>query len=163
MEDVTGYDDGDFNKSITVEDPIECIGAPVDDNYLVRLVDPLDLMLPIGSFYISIDPTDPGTIFGGTWAAVEGKFIAGYKAGDADFGTVSTSGGAKTHHHAIDVPNTTSSAPSAAVAVDANLDITTVNVATSNHTHDTDPASFNTASVSHLPPFYVAYIWLRTA
>lgn len=34
-----------------------------------------NLMYPVGSYYWSSDPTDPATLFGGTWEAVENKFI----------------------------------------------------------------------------------------
>lgn len=34
-----------------------------------------NLLYPVGSYYWSSDPTDPGTLFGGTWEAVENKFV----------------------------------------------------------------------------------------
>ena len=34
-----------------------------------------NLLYPVGSYYWSSDPTDPGTLFGGTWEAVENKFM----------------------------------------------------------------------------------------
>lgn len=41
---------------------------------------------PIGSIYMSSRSTSPGTILGfGTWLALEGQFLAGVKAGDAEF------------------------------------------------------------------------------
>ena len=36
-EDIHQYDDGDFNKSLSVEDPITCSGNPVDPDDLVKL------------------------------------------------------------------------------------------------------------------------------
>ena len=37
----------------------------------------LDLLHPIGSIYMSVDNTDPGTLFGGTWQKIEDKMILG--------------------------------------------------------------------------------------
>lgn len=52
---------------------------------------------PIGSVYTSIVSTDPGTIFGGTWAAFgAGRVLVGRDSGDVDFDTAEETGGAKT-------------------------------------------------------------------
>lgn len=37
----------------------------------------LDTVYPIGSIYISMDETDPGTLFGGTWERISGRFLLG--------------------------------------------------------------------------------------
>ena len=36
-----------------------------------------DLIYPVGSFYISAKSTNPGTLFGGTWEQIQGKFLLG--------------------------------------------------------------------------------------
>lgn len=52
---------------------------------------------PVGSIYISEDSTNPGTLFGGTWAAYgAGRVLVGRDAGDTDFDTAGETGGAKT-------------------------------------------------------------------
>jgi hypothetical protein len=57
-------------------------------------------MYPVGSIYISVDSTNPGTLFGGTWAAFgAGKTLVSYSSGDSDFGTAEGTGGNKTHSH----------------------------------------------------------------
>ena len=52
-----------------------------------------DLIYPVGSIYISVNSTNPGTLFGGTWEQIQGKFLLGmsssYPAG--------SSGGEATH------------------------------------------------------------------
>lgn len=37
----------------------------------------LDAVYPVGSIYMSVKSTNPGTLFGGTWAAIAGKFLIG--------------------------------------------------------------------------------------
>lgn len=36
-----------------------------------------DRIYPIGSIYISMNETDPGTLFGGTWERISGRFLLG--------------------------------------------------------------------------------------
>ena len=35
----------------------------------------LDAIYPVGSIYMSVNSTDPGTLFGGTWKRISGKFL----------------------------------------------------------------------------------------
>lgn len=58
----------------------------------------LDLVRPVGSYYWSSDPTDPGTLFGGTWERIRGKFIY---AEDDDI-AVGATGGEKEHTLTLD-------------------------------------------------------------
>jgi hypothetical protein len=53
---------------------------------------------PVNSVYTSIVDTDPGTLFGGTWAAFgAGRCLVGVDVGQTEFATVEKTGGAKTH------------------------------------------------------------------
>lgn len=57
----------------------------------------LDLVHPVGSIYMSVNNTNPGTLFGGTWVAWgSGRVPVGVNASDADFNTVEKQAGAKT-------------------------------------------------------------------
>lgn len=63
----------------------------------------LNLIYPIGSIYISYTSTSPGSRFGGTWAAITGRFIYA-NAGTATGGSNShkiTINEMPNHHHAI--------------------------------------------------------------
>lgn len=54
---------------------------------------------PVGSVYHNVtDSRNPREILGiGTWVAIERYVIAGYKSGDADFGTAGATIGSTTH------------------------------------------------------------------
>jgi hypothetical protein len=60
--------------------------------------DIFNLIYPVGSIYMSVNNTDPGTLFGGTWSAWgAGKVPVGVDTDDEDFDTVEETGGEKTH------------------------------------------------------------------
>lgn len=116
---------------------------------------------PIGSIFLSAVSTNPATLLGfGAWSQIaQGQFIVGYSSGDPDFGTVMASGGNKNHTHAVDPAATTSGTPSSVTSVGgAGTD-----VASATHTHSTDIGSTTSGNNSTLPPFYVVYLWRRTA
>lgn len=51
---------------------------------------------PVGSIYISVNATDPATLFGGTWVAFgTGRMLIGQDPADVDFDTAEEVGGAK--------------------------------------------------------------------
>lgn len=120
---------------------------------------------PVGSVFLSVVSTNPATLLGfGTWSQIaQGQFIVGFKTGDPDFGTVKGTGGNKNHTHAVDPASTTSGAPSATETVDDVGGGATIDVASATHTHDTDTGSTTSGNNSDLPPFYVVYLWRRTA
>ena len=140
------YDDADYTSGIEVDAPIKAT-APVEDDHVLRRIDIETLGWPIGSVFLSVVSTNPGTLLGfGTWSQIaEGQFLVGYKSGDADFGTVEGTGGAKTHTHPVP-------ASASVTAVTA----TGVDVASKDHTH-------TTGNNSALPPFFTIYVWKRTA
>ena len=164
MEDIFQYDDADYDSAIETDHVIKA-GEPSDPNDVLRLEDLGTKIWPVGSIYLSVDGTNPATVFGfGTWVRVaKGQFLVGQKGFDPDFGTVEGTGGSKVHTHDVDVGSTTSSGPSSTVTVDNNLDGSTVTVADDAHTHDVDPASVVSGDNSDLPPYFVIYVWKRTA
>ena len=55
-------------------------------------------MYPVGSIYTSINSTNPGTIFGGTWIEFgSGRTLVGVDTNDNDFKPVEKTGGEKEH------------------------------------------------------------------
>jgi hypothetical protein len=57
-----------------------------------------NIMYPVGSIYMSVNSTNPGTLFGGTWVAWgQGRTIIGVGISDQPFNTVETTGGESNH------------------------------------------------------------------
>lgn len=52
---------------------------------------------PVGAVYQSLDPTDPGTLFGGTWLRIKGRMLVGVDEVDPDFASAGLAGGEKEH------------------------------------------------------------------
>lgn len=62
-----------------------------------------DAIYPVGSIYMSVNNTNPGTLFGGTWEAWgSGRVPVGVNADDTSFATVEQTGGEKDHALTID-------------------------------------------------------------
>lgn len=93
----------------------------------------LDRVYPVGSIFISVNNTNPATLFGGTWEEVSGRFLLGRSSGHA----AGTTGGEETHTltanempaHTHNGPSHTHTGPS--------------------HTHTTPAHTHNIASHTH--------------
>lgn len=138
----------------------------------------LDIIYPVGSVYISSQPTDPGTLFGGTWTRIKDTFILA--AGDSY--AIGATGGAKTvtltenqipaHAHTFKDGSYTflwgikSGLTNPVIAVGANA---SAQYATSNELITDQNAWSGTnntgGSKSHnnMPPYITRYVWERTA
>lgn len=127
----------------------------------------IDILHPIGSFYLSIDSTSPAGLFGGTWtqidnAALRGSDTNGYVGADSIALTVNN---LPTHSHTIGFVSTSHYDNTAyglamsgyyqrRVAVSSE-------VSAGNYT-----ASGNTGggqNISLVQRCYNCYIWFRTA
>ena len=53
----------------------------------------LEAVYPVGSIYISVNNTSPQTLFGGTWEAIQGKFLLGQSSAHI----AGSTGGEETH------------------------------------------------------------------
>lgn len=125
---------------------------------------------PVGSIYISVVSTNPGTLLGvGTWVAFgTGRTLVGFDGGQTEFDTIEETGGEKTHlltsgesgvpahvhgnntYKSGDQATTIGQGPSAFgfnrnIATDANT-----------------PADAASAH-NNLQPYIVVYMWKRTA
>ena len=53
---------------------------------------------PVGAIYLSIDSTNPGVLFGGTWKQIaQGRTLVGVDTSQAEFNDVKKTGGEKAH------------------------------------------------------------------
>lgn len=131
-----------------------------------------NLLYPIGTVYTNYsDSTNPGTLFGfGTWVAIEGEVVVGYKSGDADFGTPSGAVGAKTvsiaHTHTFSDSATTGSENNTAGVDGYSSDGN--EIADKGHEHSvtvsgTTGAMSANATPSVIQPSRICYVWRRTA
>lgn len=58
----------------------------------------IDLIYPVGSIYMSVNSTNPSTLFGGTWVAWgTGRVPVGIDTSQSEFNTIEKTGGEKTH------------------------------------------------------------------
>lgn len=121
---------------------------------------------PVGDIYLSVNPTNPGTLYGGTWVAWgSGRVPVGVNTSDTDFKTVEKTGGAKTHTLTVqEIPNHAH-------------DLNAVNEGVDNPNGGYHPGwTFNkqyTAQVmsastgggqahNNLQPYITCYMWKRT-
>ena len=58
----------------------------------------IDSIYPVGSIYMSVNSTNPQTLFGGTWQRIQGRFLF---AADSKHAAGST-GGEETHQLTVD-------------------------------------------------------------
>jgi microcystin-dependent protein len=124
---------------------------------------------PVGSIYLSISPTNPGTIFGGTWAAWgTGRVPVAVDAGQTEFNTVEKTGGEKTHSLTeTEMPSHTHFPP-VAVTDGGNAAGNRSLFATNSpfwSTGDSNNAVTRTgggAAHNNLPPYITCYMWKRT-
>ena len=122
-------------------------------------------MFPVGYVYMSVDSTDPGTIFGGTWARIQDTFLlaAGstYTAGDT--------GGEATHtldvtempshtHTYWDSPRTYGERDTSQNAI-----ICVNDHESSNGVYYSVDYTGGSGAHNNMPPYLVVYMWQRTA
>jgi len=138
-------------------------------NSAVNLTTLLNIVYPVGSVYISkTDNRNPNTILGvGTWIAVDGKALFGYKSADPDFGTAGVGGGSKNLSLTLTVDSRTSIAGGQAAPVTEAI---TANNTYSGYMNTGDRAitddidlRFKLSQEKILPPYDTFYIWERTA
>ena len=143
----------------------------------------LDNVYPVGSIYMNVNSTNPGTLFGGTWEQIQGKFLlgmsssypAGSQGGEAEHKL--TRNEIPEHRHYVGQQgNTYRVLPSNFATEDPNKEFYTTEV-TSPGTRYLKPnntwSGYLTASYivdtpydqphNNMPPYLSVYIWKRTA
>lgn len=147
----------------------------------------LNLTYPVGSIYMSVNSTNPGTLFGGTWVQLQNRFLLG--AGSS-YSNGATGGSATvtlnvnqipahTHtqasctdpgNHSHYIPNARSTSSSGSPPKFESWPTCT----STSRNHYTDGAGSHTHTITlnntgggqahdNMPPYLVVYMWKRTA
>lgn len=129
-----------------------------------------DESFPIGCLFFSINSTNPSTLLGGgTWTRIaQGRTLVGLNENDSDFKTAEKTGGEKSHkltvnempshNHTTNIPVTTVWAGNGGQAYQLSDRKTDYVKAT-----DYIASTGGNGSHNNLQPYYVTYIWKRTA
>lgn len=133
----------------------------------------LDAVYPVGSIYMSVKSTNPGTLFGGTWVAWgKGRVPVGIDTSDSDFKTVEKTGGEKTQNLRALIGATHSTISRIGYAAAEKIDgyNYTYSVNGNDTINNVDFVNHSTLVKRHdgadprtLQPFIVCYMWKRTA
>lgn len=161
---------GEYQQEVAgIKDSINEIRSDVEKNTqdIIELDDAItdiltNKLFPIGYIYMSINNTNPGMLFGGTWEPWgTGRVPIGVDASQTEFNAVEKTGGSKTHtlteqempqhSHTIRVGRgTTGSIVADYVSSVSSFDF------------DTDGAGGNQAH-NNLQPYITCYMWKRVA
>lgn len=126
----------------------------------------VDIIYPIGSIYLSINPTPPQQLFGGEWEQIKDRFLlsAGdtYAAGNAggEATHTLTVGEMPSHHHQYmrqKALNAETDMPD-----DGTVYASSTAISAFKRTVNT----YNTgggAAHNNMPPYLTVYMWKRTA
>lgn len=124
----------------------------------------LGKVYPVGSIYMSVNSTNPKTLFGGTWVQIKGRFLlaasTAYKAGSTggEAAHTLTASEMPNHKHAVYYPNAGAADHSAPVSYpDGSSDSTYYAVGSYTSGAGGDGAHNN------MPPYLAVYVWKRTA
>ena len=127
-----------------------------------------DMIYPVGSIYMSVNSTNPSTLFGGTWEQLKDRFLLGAGSTYSNGAT----GGSATHkltvdempshkHTGIEYDNGNSVSLSESGSTGYNVSW----AKTGNSTRSDLQTNSTGGSQAHnnMPPYLVVYMWKRTA
>lgn len=130
---------------------------------------------PVGSIYMSVNSTDPSTLFGGSWERIQDRFLL---ASGNSYGAGSTGGSAKatlpSHTHTFGSSDYElwvakrgigSTEPGNQISGDAKYYAAAKGGSTSNYKwlRSVDREGVSDVSQANMPPYLAVYVWKRTA
>ena len=139
-------------------------GTALDQKYVVKS-DLIDLVYPVGSIYLSVNSTNPQSLFGGTWEQLKDRFLLA--AGTTYAG--GTTGGEAAHTLTANEMPAHSHKASTNNMLYAFGGESTTNGPASGSGYRTTLASIDTGSAgsgqahNNMPPYLAVYVWKRTA
>lgn len=143
----------------------------------------LDNVYPVGSIYMNVNSTNPGTLFGGTWEQIQGKFLlgmsssypAGSQGGEAEH--TLTASQIPTHSHYLrQLGNTSRTLPSNYATHDPSEEYYATELTSPGSSYLKPNVTWggyliagelldtpNGQPHNNMPPYLSVYIWKRTA
>ena len=123
-----------------------------------------DIIYPVGSIYLSVNNTNPSTLFGGTWVQIEDTFLM---ASGSTY-TAGSTGGSATHVHKTPIGFDGNAMYCYANSEGNPVFDSTVyqNVNRKAYTLGNSTGAVRVASTdtgSNIPPYLAVYVWKRTA
>lgn len=169
------YNDNNPTTKKYVDDLIEVISLAVQDNTdnIAALSSQIsnigsitfDDIYPVGSIYMSVNSTNPSTLFGGTWTQLKDRFLLG--AGSTY--TNGSTGGEASHTLTVNEMPSHSHGQYVTVSsggsLSANCDYDSYasgKARKSAQNVSTDPTGGGN-SHNNMPPYLVVYMWQRTS
>ena len=108
-------------------------------NSLVKVDEVISKVYPVGSIYMSVNDTGPGTLFGGTWQQIQGKPLvgaaSGHSAGSTGVAETVTLSAGNIPAHTHTIPDHTHTVPNHIHTVPAHTHTATASTA-GVHSHD---------------------------
>jgi hypothetical protein len=128
----------------------------------------LEAVYPVGSPYVSkTDHRNPAVILGfGTWVALEGVTLVGYKAGDTgtvNFGTPGATVGSKTHTLSIAEMPSHGHEVSGGFTTGEGGYVGHTGITTQSFVHNPAAPTGGGQAHNNVQPSTVVYMWERTA
>lgn len=129
----------------------------------------VNLIYPVGSIYMSVNSTNPATLFGGTWSQLKDRFLLGagssYSAGATGGAATHTLTAAQMPSH-THVQNGNKYTPMYSDNNGSNTGWCLASQIQPTNTGATEVTTNSTGSGqahNNMPPYLVVYMWKRTA
>ena len=129
----------------------------------------LDVIYPVGSIYMSMNSTNPATMFGGTWEQIQDRFLlaasSSYSAGSTGGETSHTLTVNEMPSHTHDYNKITQNGDTFGVYGGGGYGGWGFGIAGTNNNYGQFGIQSTGGSAAHnnMPPYLSVYMWKRTA